>query len=360
VDESYLKPLSSITAATLTALAAVEQTLRHLHPPALPMLRERLTPHVARLETTLAEFRATTPPDELRAFHERFADGAALAQRAIGLLHEAPPPAEAIPRVLAGMRAFSRAQVSLYALHFFPPLGRWFVEPALHDAGDTLDPEPPAGVRVGVLHTDGQGTDARGGFSLYVPERYEGSEPWPLVVALHGGSGSGRDFLWTWVREARSRRFLLMAPTAQGPTWSLMGPDVDGPALRSMVEYVSSQWQVDSRRLLLTGLSDGATYTLRCGLQPDSPFTALAPVSGVLPPTALLEAGARIAGRRIYLVHGAQDWMFPVETARAARDALTAAGADLTFREIDDLSHTYPREENATILTWFDSSLTPA
>jgi phospholipase/carboxylesterase len=107
-------------------------------------------------------------------------------------------------------------------------------------------------------------------------------------------------------------------------------------------------------------LSDGATYTLRCGLQPDSPFTALAPVSGVLPPDALLAARATIAGRRLYLVHGALDWMFPVETARAARDALSAAGADLTFREIGDLSHTYPREENAKILAWFDPSLTPA
>jgi phospholipase/carboxylesterase len=360
VDETYLQSLSSVTAATLTALAATEQTLRQLHPPLLPALRERLTPHVGRLETVLAEYRATTAPEELLAFHERFGEGAALALRAIGLLHESPPAAEAIPRVLAGMRAFCRAQESLYGLHFFPPLGRWFVEPPLHEQADALDPEPPAGVRVGVLHTDGQDTDARGGFSLYVPERYDGSRAWPLVVALHGGAGSGRDFLWTWVREARSRRFLLLAPTARRSTWSLMGPDVDGPALRSMVEYVSSQWRVDPRRVLLTGLSDGATYTLRCGLQPDSPFTALAPVSGVLPPASLLETPASVTGRRVYLVHGTQDWMFPIATARAARDALSAAGADLTFREIDDLSHTYPREENARILAWFDPSLMPA
>lgn len=44
--------------------------------------------------------------------------------------------------------------------------------------------------------------------------------------------------------------------------------------------------------------------------------------------------------------------MFPVDVARTARDALTAAGAALTYREVDDLSHTYPREENARILDW--------
>jgi len=27
------------------------------------------------------------------------------------------------------------------------------------------------------------------------------------------------------------------------------------------------------------------------------------------------------------------------------------------YREIEDLSHTYPREENAAILEWFDASL---
>jgi phospholipase/carboxylesterase len=44
--------------------------------------------------------------------------------------------------------------------------------------------------------------------------------------------------------------------------------------------------------------------------------------------------------------------MFPVDVARMARDALTAAGARVTYREIENLSHTYPREENARILDW--------
>ena len=88
------------------------------------------------------------------------------------------------------------------------------------------------------------------------------------------------------------------------------------------------------------------------------PFTALAPISGVLHPANLGNGNLnRAAGMRIYLVHGALDWMFPVGLARMARDELEAAGADLMYREIEDLSHTYPREENARILEWFDPSL---
>ena len=62
---------------------------------------------------------------------------------------------------------------------------------------------------------------------------------------------------------------------------------------------------------------------------------------------------ARSEGRRIYLVHGTLDWMFPVELARAASQELRKAGADIVYREIEDLSHTYARDENARILDWF-------
>ena len=59
-----------------------------------------------------------------------------------------------------------------------------------------------------------------------------------------------------------------------------------------------------------------------------------------------------LRGLPIYLVHGRLDWMFPVQVARQTREALSAAGADVTYREIDDLSHSYPREINPAILNW--------
>jgi phospholipase/carboxylesterase len=62
--------------------------------------------------------------------------------------------------------------------------------------------------------------------------------------------------------------------------------------------------------------------------------------------------GERLRGLPVYLVHGKLDWMFPVQVARQTRDALLAAGAEVTYRELDDLSHTYPREMNAKILNW--------
>ena len=64
-------------------------------------------------------------------------------------------------------------------------------------------------------------------------------------------------------------------------------------------------------------------------------------------------ARQRLRGLPIYLIHGVLDWMFPVDIARTANAALIAAGASVTYREIADLSHTYPREENPRIMDWF-------
>jgi phospholipase/carboxylesterase len=203
----------------------------------------------------------------------------------------------------------------------------------------------------GIVHASNQPTE-RGGFSIYVPEYYSG-EAMPLVVALHGGSGHGRSFLWSWLRDARSRGVIVASVTSQDSTWSLMGPDVDSANLDAIVDHISGQWQVDESRVLLTGMSDGGTFSYLAGLRSGTAFTHLAPISASFHPMLLEVAEAdRLKGLPVYLTHGALDWMFDIEVARMARDALTAVGAAVEYRELEDLSHTYPREENDRILDW--------
>jgi len=357
-DSVFVERLSRLGAALLGALEAFEVVRRRLHPPAIPGLREGVRPIADRLTAALGEFTATPAPEGLGDLAAQLARAAEAAAGALGGFCAAGMPQEEIPRVLRAMRQHCRAQELLYPLRrALPPVGRYFLEPPLRERAAAFDPDPRPGVPTGIF-TARNSSGARGGFSLYVPERYDPARRSPLVVALHGGSGTGDDFLWSWLTEARGRGFLLLAPTSLGSTWALMGDDVDAPALRTMVDYVRGHWQVDDEHILLTGLSDGATYTLLCGLQADRPFTALAPVSGVLHPANLVNGNLeRAHGRRIYLVHGELDWMFPIALARMAAQELERAGADVTFRPIADLSHTYPREENDRILTWFDPSL---
>jgi predicted esterase len=155
------------------------------------------------------------------------------------------------------------------------------------------------------------------------------------------------------LRDARSFEAIVVAPTATGRTWALMGDDTDTPNLHRILDDVSARWQIDPTRLLLTGMSDGGTFCYVSGLEAGSRFTHLAPVSATFHPMmASMADAARLNELPIRITHGARDWMFPVEVARRAAEALAAAGADVGYGEIEDLSHCYPREINAALLAW--------
>jgi phospholipase/carboxylesterase len=256
--------------------------------------------------------------------------------------------------VFRALRHASQAQEALYPLAAkLPPVSSFFVDPSLREDADLLARlAVPAGENTGIIH-DHNEPGSRGGFSLYVPDYYTPDRTWPLVMALHGGSGNGRGFLWSWLRDARSFGAILVAPTATGSTWALMGEDTDTPNLARILDLVRSRCNVDPTKLLLTGMSDGGTFCYVTGLESTSPFTHLAPVAATFHPLMAEMADAeRLRGLPIHIVHGKLDWMFPVQVARQTQAALSAAGADVTYRELDDLSHCYPREMNPTILQW--------
>ena len=332
---------------------------RHLFPPLAGRLADELAPGADAVAEPLRVLEGLEWPDDLRFMRDRLVEVARQTVEIVAAFVDAARSPGDPMGLYRALRRFARVQETLYPLApALEPVSRWFLEPERRD-DDTLLGRLRDGalrddaVRVGVLHAENE-RDARGGFSLYVPEHWDGQSPMPLVVALHGGHGHGRDFLWSWLREARSRSVLVMAPTSRDRTWSIMGgEDIDAAALREMVASVAVRYPVDHSRVLLTGMSDGATYALLCGLREGMPFTHLAPACGVLHPFLLAHGGlAHARGRPIYMVHGALDWMFPISVAHLAREALQAAGARLVYREIEDLSHTYPRDENPRILDW--------
>ncbi|MDE2485863.1 MAG: phospholipase [Alphaproteobacteria bacterium] len=262
-------------------------------------------------------------------------------------------------QVYRALRGLPRAQEALYPLAAgLAPVSRFFLDPSVRGDAALVGALAEAAPRedTGVMQA-GQQPGERGGFSLYVPEHYSEDRAWPLVVALHGGAGSGRSFLWSWLRDARSFGAILVAPTAVGDTWALTGPDPDTPNLARIVEAVGAHWNIDARRRLLTGMSDGGTFSYVSGLEPGSPFTHLAPVAAAFHPmlAAMADSG-RLQGLPIHIVHGALDWMFPVDMAREAQGLLAAAGAAVTYRELPDLAHAYPRELNREILAWLEAT----
>jgi phospholipase/carboxylesterase len=350
--------IGAFLAPLLGTFEQVAWVQRHLFPPAAGQLADRLAPCADAVGPPLRALEEASWPDDLAFMRERLIEAGRGTLELVASFVEAARTPHDVIGLFRAIRRFARVQETLYPLApAFGPVSRWFLDPAHRDDEALLD-RLRAGalreddVRVGVLHASHE-RGTRGGFSVYVPESWDGHAAMPLVVALHGGSGHGRDFLWSWLADARGHAVMLAAPTSRDRTWSLIGPDVDAEPLTALVESVAARYPVDRSRVLVTGMSDGGTYALQCGLRRETPFTHLAPACGVLHPMLLASGDiGRAAGKPIYLIHGALDWMFPVATAHLARDALTGAGAALVYREIEDLSHTYPREENARILEW--------
>lgn len=340
--------LVSLLPPLLGTLSALEAIGRYLHPPLQPASIERLGDQDTQLHAAVAAFEAVDWPAPMHAFRDQMALACVHTLRAADGLRAAPGEANPLFAASRALRQTGRALEALYPVaSMLPSVSRFFLEPGRED----LVAHSAEGT--GVLHA-GNDLGMRGGFSVYVPEWIDRSVPVPVVFALHGGSGHGRMFLWNWVREARSLGFIVVAPTARGETWSLMEPEMDSENLAGILAELGRRYALDPNRRLLTGMSDGGTFTLLSGLDADSPFTHLAPVAASFHPMMLaMSEPERMRGLPVYVVHGALDWMFPVSVGRTAAGSLKAAGAAVVYREVGDLSHTYPRDENGGILEWF-------
>jgi phospholipase/carboxylesterase len=351
LEQTIAQTLDSL----MGALAPLGFVARHIHPGEIDAVLDAVGKPDGGLTIAIEQFRKAEWPQQLTAFRTQVEKAADATLEAWGALRLAAVGND-IRRAYRALRSEARAQEALFPLaRIIPQVSLFFLDPeARENAALKADLAQGMGKpNRGVLHAENT-EDQRGGFSLFVPEDTRDDTPRPLVIALHGGSGHGRSFLWHWVRTARSRGLMVATPTSIGSTWALAGEDVDTPNLHRIIDFVSQRWPVDTSRLLLTGMSDGGTFTLLSGVQSDSRFTHLAPFAASFHPILIeMSERARLANLPIHLCHGELDWMFPVDVARTARDAFQAAGAAVTYLELDDLSHTYPRDAQPALVDWF-------
>jgi phospholipase/carboxylesterase len=355
MSEAVVDDVVAVLPPLLQSLEALAFIARHLNPPEFGSVMEAAGKPDQALQAVRT--RLSGWPEQfagLRSSLQAASDATLAAFAGLRAVQNGDGDLIAVFRAL---RHVPRAKEALYPLAAtLPPVSSFFVDPDLREKASLaqrLAQSPNE--NTGIVH-DHNEPGSRGGFSLYVPEYYTPDRAWPLVMALHGGSGNGRGFLWSWLRDARSFGAILVSPTATGNTWALMGDDTDTPNLARILKFVRGRWNIDATKLLLTGMSDGGTFCYVTGLEHASPFTHLAPVAATFHPlmAEIAEAG-RLHGLPVFLVHGRLDWMFPVQVARQTRDALLAAGADVIYRELDDLSHCYPSEINAQILHWLSA-----
>lgn len=354
--DQYARAVHEAEQAILTFLQTFEHIQNNMRVERLSefqaQLREAMPDGFSDLTGRLSQ---AEPPESLRQFHDAFAAGI----RHCGNAGASFLGADERNYSLNGMdvrRSLCRGLQVLYAVRANTPTlaGYWLLPDATAER-DALDtPASDADAPVGVILR--RRPDPQADYSLYVPESYTPSRSWPLIVCLHGAYGRGDHFLWAWLRPARSRGYLALAPKSLDVTWSILQPERDTRSVAAMLDEVCSEYAVDRSRVFLSGLSDGGTFTYLLGLGRPDLFAGIAPIAGDFH-GMMDEMLRRKQGRNlpIHIVHGAQDHIFPVETIRSGHALLQRLGYDSRYEELPDWGHSYCSFVNERpVMPWFE------
>ncbi|MEP6688113.1 MAG: phospholipase [Gemmatimonadales bacterium] len=202
---------------------------------------------------------------------------------------------------------------------------------------------PPHRAPPGV-HNLGLGGERDG--VLVVPER---AGPAPLIVMLHGASGSGRRAA-RLIGPAAELGCAILAPDSRDRTWDgvtgAFGPDVR--FLERALAEAAARCDLDPGRLAIAGFSDGATYALALGRANGDRFSQVLAFS----PGFLIPA-RRVGTPRLFVSHGRQDDVLPIDScSRVMVPRLRQEGYEVRYREFEG-GHEAPAEVVREGLAWF-------
>jgi phospholipase/carboxylesterase len=210
-------------------------------------------------------------------------------------------------------------------------------------------PSSNAGVSTG-LHPVGLGSTRDG--LLYVPAGYGEIAPAPLALTLHGAGGSARTGISHFLQLADTAGVVLLAPESRGRSWDVLvdgyGPDVE--FIDQALEWALDRLALDTRKLAITGFSDGASYSLSLGLTNGDLFTHVIAFS-----PGFMAPASRRGKPPVFVSHGTHDKVLPIERcSRRIVPQLDRAGYQVRYREFDG-PHTVPESIAREALRWFSS-----
>ena len=307
-------------------------------------------------DSIIAGLGQAAPPEPLLSFH----DSLTAAIRHLGNASQTFLRANESSYPLAGIdmrRALYRGLNLLYGIREHTPMLQqyWLLPDAMAERETLETPSPDADAPVGVMHRRRAAPLAD--YSLYVPESYTPRREWPLIVCLHGAYGRGDHFIWAWLRPAKSGGYMLLAPKSLDVTWSILQPERDTQSVAAMLDEVCGEYAVDRRRVYLSGLSDGGTFTYLLGLGRPELFAGIAPVAGDF--TGMMDDMLRRKqgmGLPICIVHGAHDHIFAVEPIRRGHGLLQRLGYNARYEELPDWGHSYCSGVNErVVMPWFEN-----
>jgi len=171
----------------------------------------------------------------------------------------------------------------------------------------------------------------------------------PLLVLLHGATGSGAGVLRRVGAAADEAGVAVLAPDSRDTTWDAIrgrfGADV--AFLNRALERTFEMMSVDPARLAVGGFSDGATYALSIGLINGDLFPHVIAFS-----PGFVVDGTNHGTPRFFISHGTADPILPIDQcSRVIVQGLRRRGFEVSFKEFEG-GHTVPPGIAADAMRW--------
>jgi len=193
-------------------------------------------------------------------------------------------------------------------------------------------------------------------YTLLLPQNISKTQPYPLLVWLHG---SGQDDRSLPARlEYLASGFIVLSPKARG-TSNLYCRDNAQDDIREAIADVLENYPVDRSCILLGGFSMGGYGVYRTVYENPSPYKALIIWAGhpnlkgsdidFLEEKNL--AGFR--NKEMFIYHGGQDRNCPTEKTLELVEKLKRAGANVEFHYEPELGHQAPGHDTAFALVYW-------
>jgi predicted esterase len=191
-------------------------------------------------------------------------------------------------------------------------------------------------------------------YAILLPDG-PGSEPYPLVIFLHGRNGNKDSNRAEW-ETARQKGWLVLLAQSTQPLfpgsycWDDIVKAMDD--LHFYFTQVSQKYSIDSRRLILAGFSQGSGMAIHAALSGEFDargFIGIASWSAE--PKALVPQTEGARQVRGYFMTGEKDHTF--ETARHIWNAMQEQGISVAEELHPDLAHEFPPDFERS----FDSAI---
>ena len=207
-----------------------------------------------------------------------------------------------------------------------------------------------------------------------LPDGYDDSLSYPLVILLHGFGASMRD-LAGLAPAISATGYVYLCPNAPisfdigtgqaGFGWHAPRSDPATGEIGESERLLDSFFQEafgefgSSAGALLIGFSQGGGMTLRCGVGRPDVFAGLGALSPSLPePRVLDDRLPASRAQSIFVSHGHYDPLIAIEEARCIRHYLEGAGYAPTYREYA-MGHEISPDALRDLVSWMRDALPP-